>query len=66
MSHRLVSHPLWAIIVLALVLRAAVMARGPERFDDPDNYLPMARALASGEGISCGGGRRPIVRRCIP
>jgi hypothetical protein len=46
------SQPLWAIIVLAVLLRAAVMVRGSGAFDDPDNYLPMARSLASGEGFA--------------
>ncbi len=59
--HHLVSQPLWAVLVLALLLRAAVMARGSERFDDPDNYLPMARSLASGEGFALRG--RPTAYR---
>ena len=59
--HHLIPRPLWAIIILALLLRAAVMARGTDRFDDPDNYLPMARSLASGEGFALRG--RPTAYR---
>ncbi len=61
MFQRLVSQPLWAIILLALALRAAVMLRGSGAFDDPDNYLPMARSLASGEGFAFK--RRPTAYR---
>ncbi len=45
------SFTLWAIIFLAVALRAAVMARGGSVFEDPDNYLPLARTLAAGEGL---------------
>jgi 4-amino-4-deoxy-L-arabinose transferase-like glycosyltransferase len=38
-------------MILAVLLRAAVMARDSGAFDDPDNYLPMARSLASGQGF---------------
>ena len=31
------------------------MVRGSGAFDDPDNYLPMARSLASGEGFAFNG-----------
>jgi hypothetical protein len=58
---RLAFHPLCAIILLALALRAAVMFRGSGSFDDPDNYLPMARSLASGEGFALRG--RPTAYR---
>jgi 4-amino-4-deoxy-L-arabinose transferase-like glycosyltransferase len=44
-------YPLVWIMLLAVLLRAAVILRGPGTFDDPDNYLPMARSLASGEGF---------------
>ena len=44
--------PLGWIMILAVLLRAAVMARGAVAFDDPDNYLPMARSLASGGGFA--------------
>jgi 4-amino-4-deoxy-L-arabinose transferase-like glycosyltransferase len=47
--------PLVAIILLAIALRAAVMLRGQAPFDDPDNYLPLARSLATGGGFSIGG-----------
>jgi hypothetical protein len=42
---------LWAIILLAVVLRGALMARISGAFDDPDNYLPLARSVASGDGF---------------
>jgi hypothetical protein len=55
MFHRRGLDPLWAVILLAVLLRAAVMARGTGAFDDPDNYLPLARSLASGAGFTHGG-----------
>jgi Dolichyl-phosphate-mannose-protein mannosyltransferase len=55
MFHRRLPHPLCAIILLAVLLRAAVMVRGPGPFDDPDNYLPLARSLAAGSGFSLNG-----------
>ncbi len=53
--------PLWALIALAIILRAGVMLRGHGTFDDPDNYLPLARSLASGEGFALRG--RPTAYR---
>ena len=38
--------------MLAVLVRAAVMLRGPGAFDDPDNYLPLARSLAAGDGFT--------------
>ena len=55
------SHLLWTIVLLAVVLRAAVMCVAAGAFDDPDNYLPMARSLASGEGFAFKG--RPTAYR---
>ena len=52
MPPRLQANALGGIILLAVLLRGSVMARGPGTFDDPDNYLPMARALISGEGFA--------------
>ena len=43
--------PLWAIILLAVVLRGAAMSRKSGAFDDPDNYLPLAASVAAGEGL---------------
>ena len=43
--------PLWAVILLAVLLRGAVMAWRPGAFDDLDNYLPLAQSLASGDGF---------------
>jgi hypothetical protein len=48
-------------MILAVLLRAAVMARVSVAFDDPDNYLPMARSLASGGGFAFKG--RPTAYR---
>src|SRR5262245_34081983 len=55
-AHELMSsgrrpHPLIWIMTLAVLLRAAVIVRDSGAFDDPDNYLPMARALATGQGF---------------
>jgi 4-amino-4-deoxy-L-arabinose transferase-like glycosyltransferase len=44
-------NPLWAIILVAVALRGAVMAWKPGGFDDPDNYLPLAQSLARGDGF---------------
>jgi len=55
------SWSLWAIITLAVALRAAVMARGGSVFEDPDNYLPLARTLAAGQGFQVNG--RPTAYR---
>jgi 4-amino-4-deoxy-L-arabinose transferase-like glycosyltransferase len=55
MVERRLPHSLVAIILLAVLLRAAVMLRGPAAFDDPDNYLPLARSLAEGGGFSLNG-----------
>ncbi len=42
---------LWAIVLLAVMVRAAVMARGTLAFDDPDNYLPLARVAGRGRRL---------------
>jgi 4-amino-4-deoxy-L-arabinose transferase-like glycosyltransferase len=55
MLHRSDSFMLWAVVVLGIVLRAAAMVRGAGAFDDPDNYLPLARTVAAGEGFSLNG-----------
>ena len=61
MFHRSNSVTLWAIVVLGVILRAAAMLRGAGAFDDPDNYLPLARAVAAGDGFSLHG--RPTAYR---
>ena len=61
MLDRLRYLPLGLIVILAVVLRSALMVRGRGAFEDPDNYLPMARSLASGEGFSFKG--RPTAYR---
>ena len=61
MLRRLIRHPLGIVLVLSVVVRAAVMARGSGTFDDPDNYRPLARSLAAGEGFAHKG--RPTAYR---
>jgi 4-amino-4-deoxy-L-arabinose transferase-like glycosyltransferase len=51
MFRRALRDPIWAIVLLAILVRALVMVRGSGRFDDPDNYIPLARSLASGAGF---------------
>ncbi len=55
MFSRLRRHPVAAIVVLSIVLRVAVLAPGRRAFEDPDNYLPMARSLVSGKGFTLAG-----------
>jgi hypothetical protein len=52
---------LWMIVLLAVTLRASVVLRSWPAFDDPDNYFPLARALANGQGFSLAG--RPTAYR---
>jgi hypothetical protein len=40
-----------AVIVAGVLVRAGVMIPARGRFDDPDNYLPLARSLAEGRGL---------------
>ena len=47
--------------MLGVLVRAAVMLRGPGAFDDPDNYLPLARSVAAGDGFTWKG--RPTAYR---
>jgi hypothetical protein len=61
MRPRFLAHPLGVVILLSVVLRALVMVRGPAAFDDPDNYRPLARSLAAGEGLALNG--RPTAYR---
>ena len=49
------SFAILAAMLLALATRAAAMLAGTGRFDDPDNYLPLARSLAAGQGLILGG-----------
>ena len=50
-----------ALVVVALLARAAVLVPMPGRLEDPDNYLPLARALAEGRGFVIDG--RPTAYR---
>ncbi|WP_337175681.1 phospholipid carrier-dependent glycosyltransferase [Paludisphaera sp.] len=43
--------PALAALAAALARLAVILADGA-RFDDPDNYLPLARAVASGDGLT--------------
>ncbi|MFI5456687.1 MAG: ArnT family glycosyltransferase [Isosphaerales bacterium] len=61
MFRRTSRDPVWAIILLAVLLRAAVMVRGSGPFDDPDNYVPLAKSLATGAGFMLRG--RPTAYR---
>jgi hypothetical protein len=56
--------PSWAlgvVVASALIARLAVMSAGSGRFDDVDNYLPLARSIADGEGLKLRG--RPTAYR---
>jgi hypothetical protein len=52
---------LWIAVLLAVLLRAGVVLRSWPQIDDPDNYVPLARAVASGEGFALAG--RPTAYR---
>ena len=52
---------LWAVVLLGMLIRTAAMLRGPAAFDDPDNYLPLARSLLAGDGFTWKG--RPTAYR---
>lgn len=41
-----------AIVWVGLLLRLALVLRGPAVLEDPDNYLPLARSLAAGKGFA--------------
>jgi 4-amino-4-deoxy-L-arabinose transferase-like glycosyltransferase len=43
---------LWVVVALGVFVRAGAMLRGPAAFDDPDNYLPLARSVLAGEGFT--------------
>jgi hypothetical protein len=55
------SGQVWAVVFLGIFVRAAVMLSGPRVFDDPDNYLSLARSMATGNGFSLNG--RPTAYR---
>jgi len=61
MFHRRAAGLLWALVGLGVFVRAAVMLWGTGAFDDPDNYLALARSLAAGDGFSLNG--RPTAYR---
>lgn len=49
------------LVVVGLLTRGAVLLSTPGRLVDPDNYLPLARALAEGRGFVING--RPTAYR---
>jgi Dolichyl-phosphate-mannose-protein mannosyltransferase len=51
MRHRVRLDPLWAVVLLSVALRGAVMVQKSAAFDDPDNYVPLARSVAEGNGF---------------
>ena len=61
MPHRVRIDLFWTIVLLALVLRGWSMTLGSGAFDDPDNYLPLARTVATGDGFTQHG--RPTAYR---
>ena len=46
-SHR----ALWLLLLVAMVVRSAVLVSGPATPNDPDSYLPLSRSLAAGRGL---------------
>jgi 4-amino-4-deoxy-L-arabinose transferase-like glycosyltransferase len=52
---------LGGLIVGSMLVRIGVLALGGFRLQDPDNYLPLARSIAEGEGLAIHG--RPTAYR---
>jgi len=52
---------LYALVLVGLLARGAVLVPALGRLEDPDNYLPLARALAEGRGFLING--RPTAYR---
>ena len=50
-----------AIVAAAVLFRLALIVSAGGRLDDPDNYLPLARSLVSGDGLAWNG--RPTAYR---
>lgn len=44
--------PIRLAMLAAILVRLAVMVPPGNRLDDPDNYLPLARSIVRGEGLS--------------
>lgn len=44
--------PIRLAMLAAILVRLAVLAPAGNRLDDPDNYLPLARSIIRGEGLS--------------
>lgn len=49
------------VAATAFMVRLGAMSVGGGRFDDPDNYLPLARSIAAGDGLTLNG--RPTAYR---
>jgi hypothetical protein len=58
---RLLPPPVCLSVCLAVLLRVALLLHGRGSFDDPDNYLPLAKSLSNGQGFSFKG--RPTAYR---
>ncbi len=50
-----------AAILASMAIRGGLMAAGTQAFDDPDNYLPLARSMVAGQGLALNG--RPTAYR---
>jgi 4-amino-4-deoxy-L-arabinose transferase-like glycosyltransferase len=50
-----------AAMIASMAIRGALMAAASGKFDDPDNYLPLAQSLAAGQGLALKG--RPTAYR---
>jgi hypothetical protein len=44
------------VAATAFLARLGAMSVGSGRFEDPDNYLPLARSIAAGDGLTLQGG----------
>jgi hypothetical protein len=54
-SGRSISLGILSALLASLILRGAMLGVGTGQFDDPDNYLPLARSVAEGRGLALDG-----------
>jgi 4-amino-4-deoxy-L-arabinose transferase-like glycosyltransferase len=54
-SGRSISLGVFSAVLASIVLRGAMLGHGTGQFDDPDNYLPLARSVAEGRGLALDG-----------
>ncbi len=54
-SGRPISFGIFSAVLASIILRGAMLGHGTGQFDDPDNYLPLARSVAEGRGLAFGG-----------